>query len=645
MNFFKSQDEARRNTGRLILLFSLAVISLILLTNLLIMFVFGYFTLEQTGTFSTQLLLQQLDWRVFLIIAAAVAGVITLGSLYKIITLAGGGARVAELLDAKLVVHGSNDFNEQRLLNVVEEMAIASGTPVPPVYLLEEDGINAFAAGYKPGDAVIGITRGAIEKLDREQLQGVIAHEFSHILNGDMKLNIRLIGLLHGILLIGIVGYYILHSTSHSRRSRDSGGAAILGLGLVAIGYAGTFFGNLIKAAVSRQREILADASAVQFTRNPDGIAGALKRIGGDAAGSIIENPSGVQISHALFSQGIKTWLNSLFATHPPLEKRILNIEPNWDGEFDYSSRVTTAEASETEAEAEVEAPQNRQQLVTMAAIAAAMTNGTVVEQTAQPTASHLAYAHQLIHSLPAAFTVAVGDPFAARAVVYYLILDQATDMRDAQLQQLRSTADTGVYEETVKLVRAGHELRREHRLAIVDLALASLHQLSDRQYALFRQNLNALIAIDSKITLFEWSISKTVFHHLDPVFDKRPGTTPQNLRLHQVRKACAMLLSVLVYSGKQRGISDHEAFLRASAELDAAELELLPKNSIKLSGLDRALDQLVRLKPLEKPRLLKACAVAITADQYIAVQEVELYRAIAAIIDCPMPPLVVSPH
>jgi len=203
MNFFKSQDEARRNTGRLVALFSLAVISLIIMTNLLVMFVFGYFRIEQAGSINTDQMLQHFDWQLFLVVSAAVAGVIALGSLYKILALAGGGARVAEMLGAELVVYGSNDFNKQRLLNVVEEMAIASGTPVPPVYLLDEDGINAFAAGYKPGDAVIGVTRGAIEKLSREQLQGVIAHEFSHILNGDMKLNIRLIGLLHGILLIG----------------------------------------------------------------------------------------------------------------------------------------------------------------------------------------------------------------------------------------------------------------------------------------------------------------------------------------------------------------------------------------------------------------------------------------------------------
>ena len=639
MNFFKSQDEARRNTGRLVILFSLAVISLIVMTNLLVMFVFGYIRLEQNGGMSTEELISSIDWQVFTVIGVAVTAVIAAGSLYKILALAGGGARVAEMLEAELVVSGTNDFRKQRLLNVVEEMAIASGTPVPPVYLLDEEGINAFAAGYKPGDAVIGVTRGAIEKLSREQLQGVIAHEFSHILNGDMKLNIRLIGLLHGILLIGMIGYYILRSMSHTRRSKGGGGAVFLGMGLVVVGYAGTFFGNLIKAAVSRQREFLADASAVQFTRNPDGIAGALKRIGGDATGSTIENPSGVQISHALFSQGIKTWLGNLYATHPPLEKRIYSIVPHWDGEFDYSLPADAHRISDQDTAAQPSPEPQR--TMTMAAVAAAMTSGAIIDQTGQPSPSHLQYAHELINHLPPEFASAVKDPYAARAVVYYLVLDKNKAVHNEQLEHLKASADAGVYEETLKLLRAGYELKKEYRLPIVDLALSSLRQLSVNQYRLFRDNLNTLIEIDNKVSLFEWSIRKIVFHYLDPVFIKRPGTSHQNLKLTQTQDACALLLSVLVYSGRQQGISNQEVFDRAAAQLGGLSISLLDKNEVRLDKLNSSLDRLAQLKPLEKPRLLKACALCITADQQITPNEVEIYRAISAIIDCPVPPLV----
>src|SRR3990167_8556858 len=290
MNFFESQDRAHKNTVLLVVLFVLAVIALIIMTNLLLMVVFGYINSEQVRDGGT--LIRQMDWQTFVAVGAGVGVVVFAGSLYKIIALSAGGRVVAESLDGQLIPRNTQDLNQRKLLNVVEEMAIASGTPAPPVYLLaNERGINAFAAGLSPRDAVIGVTQGAIERLSREQLQGVIAHEFSHIFNGDMRLNIRLMGALNGILILGIVGYYLMYSASFSgrRRGNDNSGAAIMALavGLMVIGFAGTFFGGLIKAAVSRQREYLADASAVQFTRNPMGIAGALKKIGGLKSGSI----------------------------------------------------------------------------------------------------------------------------------------------------------------------------------------------------------------------------------------------------------------------------------------------------------------------------------------------------------------------
>ena len=261
---------------------------------------------------------------------------ITVGSLYKMAQLAGGGTVVAERLGGRRVYPNTTDPVERRLLNVVEEMALASGVPVPPVFLLsEEQGINAFAAGYSPSDAVVGVTRGCAQQLTRDQLQGVVAHEFSHILNGDMRLNMRLIGVLHGILLMGLVGRELLRLVGHSGggRSRRNDGAApllLIGLAFMVIGFLGLFIGNLIKAAASRQREFLADASAVQFTRNPEGIAGALKRIGAAVFGSKLASPRAAEASHMYFAEGIST----LFASHPPLHERISRIDPQWDGKF-----------------------------------------------------------------------------------------------------------------------------------------------------------------------------------------------------------------------------------------------------------------------------------------------------------------------
>jgi len=635
MNFFQSQDKARSNTGKLVLFFVLAIISLIALTNLLVLVAFGYLNAENLSE-TTPI---NFNWEIFWLISAVVIAVITFGSLYKIMALSGGGARVAEMMDAALVVDGSGDINKQKILNVVEEMAIASGMPVPPVYLIEEDAINAFAAGYSPSDAVIGVTRGTIEKLSRDELQGVIAHEFSHIFNGDMRLNIRLIGILNGIMILGFIGYFILRSSSRSRSSKNGGGIVFLGIGLMVIGFAGTFFGNLIKAAVSRQREYLADASAVQFTRNPNGIAGALKRIGGDATGSILENPNSSEISHALFSQGVTSYLSGLFATHPPLEKRIKAIQPNWDGQFEYEniSDETTPVDDDLD-----KRPSKKDTVATIAAVAAALETTTIINNVGQVTQSQLDHAHELLLTLPETFKQAVREPFAARAIIYYLVLDKETSQRDEQLQYLQAEADTGVYAEIIKLVETSANLKPEHRLPLVDMALSTLRQLSAQQYQLFSKNLKALVAMDSKISLLEWSIKKIVFHHLDAVFNKRSPKKRKYVTLRQSKEACAVLLSLLVYAGKQDNMAAKMTFNLSRQELGELDIQLLDKDNLSLDKLNTALDKLTRLKPLMKPQLLRACVICITADKTISPTETVLFRAIADTLDCPLPPLLV---
>jgi Zn-dependent protease with chaperone function len=336
-DFFERQDIARRNTTRLVILFALAVLTLIVSIDLLLAGVLGYLGRNpDTGAINWALAADPQVLSLSIIGTLLVAGG---GSLFKIAQLRGGGQVVAEQLGGRLLNPDSTVPSEQQLLNVVQEMALASGAPTPPVYLMDnEAGINAFAAGFTPSDAVIGVTRGAAEAFTRDELQGVIAHEFSHILNGDMRLNIRLIGLLHGILIIGMLGYFVLRMAAFSgvgrSRSRENSSPLpmlALGAGLMAVGFFGMLFGNLIKAAVSRQREFLADASAVQFTRNPGGIAGALRRIGGATTGSGIESPNAPEASHMFF--GLATsGFSGLFATHPPLAERIRRIDPSWDG-------------------------------------------------------------------------------------------------------------------------------------------------------------------------------------------------------------------------------------------------------------------------------------------------------------------------
>ena len=650
MNFFESQDRVRKNTFQLVFLFTLAVVTLVIMTNLLVMVVFGYIDSEQMQDGGT--LLQQMDWQTFAAVSAGVGVVVLVGSLYKIMALSAGGKVVAEALGGQLIPQNTEDLNQRKLLNVVEEMAIASGTPAPPVYLLaDEPGINAFAAGFSPRDAVIGVTQGTIDHLSRDQLQGVIAHEFSHIFNGDMRLNIRLMGVLNGILVIGIIGYYILYSTSFSRRGRGSdkgaGGIMALAIGLMVIGFAGTFFGGLIKAAVSRQREYLADASAVQFTRNPDGIAGALKRIGGLEFGSKVENPGAPEVSHAFFAQGISGFMQSLSATHPPLAKRILRIDPHWDGKFDSSDKTDLPregglghekEAGKKETMTREELAKKVATVVTGAAMADV---ANAIDQIGNPKQETINYARSLISELPMVIKESAREPYGARAVIYSLVLDPGREVRGRQLKHLQEYADPDVFVLTHKLIPEMDGLDTKYRLPLIDIVIPALKQLSISQYKSFRENLNALIEMDSRVDLLEWSLQKILFNHLDGQFFKLAHTKTRYSHPGQLKKEIALILSVMAYAGHQDQNDIEEAFSAATKTLEFSGLQLVAKNEISLSSLDRSLQKLTKLKPLAKPQLLKACAASVVHDQKISPVEVELLRAFSDVIDCPMPPII----
>jgi Zn-dependent protease with chaperone function len=642
MNFFESQDRVRKNTVQLVLLFILAVVTLVIMTNLLVMMVFGYINSEQLQGGSS--FIELMDWQTFAAVSVGVGVVVLVGSLYKIMTLSAGGKAVAESLGGQLIPQNTQDLNQRKLLNVVEEMAIASGTPAPPVYLLTEDpGINAFAAGFSPRDAVIGVTQGTIDHLSRDQLQGVIAHEFSHIFNGDMRLNIRLMGMLHGILVIGIIGYYILYSTSYSRRGRGSdkgaGGILALAIGLMVIGFAGTFFGGLIKAAVSRQREYLADASAVQFTRNPDGIAGALKRIGGLEFGSIVENPGAPEVSHAFFAQGLTGFMQSLSATHPPLTKRILRIDPHWDGKFDSFDKT---ELSQEEEGAGKKETMTREALAKkVAAVVTGAAVMTAIDQIGNPKQETIDYAHSLIAGLPTIIIESAHEPFGARAVIYSLLLDEGNAVRAKQLQYLRDHADADVYAVMRTLIPEIAELDRQYHLPVIDIAIPALKQLSLSQYQTFRDNLIALVEMDGRVDLFEWSLQKILLNHLDGQFFKLAPVKARYSHVGQVRNEIGLVLSVIAYAGHQDQSDAEKAFSAAVATLALSELKILAKNEISLSGLDLTLKKMAKLKPLVKLEILKACAVSVAHDQQVLPAEVEILRAFSDVLDCPMPPVI----
>ena len=640
-DFFERQDVARRNTTRLVILFVLAVLALIVSIDLLLAATMGYLGRNpETGA---------VDWTLAAdprVLSLAVVGTLIVaggGTLFKIAQLRGGGQVVAEQLGGRLLNPDSAVPSEQQLLNVVQEMAIASGAPTPPVYLLDhEAGINAFAAGFTPSDAVIGVTRGAVEGMTRDELQGVIAHEFSHILNGDMRLNIRLIGLLHGILIIGILGYFVLRMAAFSgagRRSSRQEGSPLplmaLGAGLMAVGLFGTLFGNLIKAAVSRQREFLADAAAVQFTRQPAGIAGALKRIGGVTAGSGIQSPNAPEASHMFFGRATGG-LSGLFSTHPPLAERIRRIDPSWDGTLPegppaQSARHSVAGAAAFAGDA-------------VSAGSTASAGVPTVDQVGQPAGeAHLQYAARLVKSLPAQLVSAAHEPYGARALVYALLLNHKAAPRQRQFAHLKEAADPGVYEETLRLMPLVEQLDMRARLPLLDISLPALRSLVPAQYDLFKQNVAVLVQADNEIDMFEWSLHRILLHELEAHFVKRSPPRVRYRTLASVRAHSELLLSVLAYAGHRDLESARHGFEQAKRILGLPDVYLRPVDDLKFTALDAALAALEETAPKVKRQLLRAAVTCIAADRTVTATEAELLRAMSASLGCPMPPFIQS--
>ena len=642
MDFFSAQDDARRRTRWLIFLFILAILTLVVVTNLFIMLFAEYSTDYYVQGHTPTTFWEQFNWQRFAGIGFGVTSVILMGSFIRTLSLRGGGKTVAEMLGGRLVSGNPRNPLERRLLNIVEEIAIASGTPVPQVYVMErEEGINAFAAGYSTGDAVVAVTRGTLEKLNRAELQGVVAHEFSHIVNGDMRLNIRLIGILFGILMVALVGRLLFRwgALAGSRSNRDSGGGVpllVLGIGLLILGYVGVFFGNLIKASVSRQREYLADASAVQFTREPSGIAGALKKIGGDMQGSLITHPDAEELSHAYFSEGVHHMFSSLFATHPPLEQRIRRIEPSWDGQFIVPRPVSAVEVDKEEEK--LHPGISPEGMMTGAVILTSVLDN--IEKGSTPETAHLEEAERLLDAVPDELREAAREPYGARALVYALVLDSDHEMLKKQMWHLQDHADTGVAMLTEKYMGTVKRLASRLHLTLVDLAMPALRQLSAQQYRLFRDNLNTLIEMDGEISPFEWSLQKIVLHNLDMEFQHKIPPLGRYGSLTRLRREIGIMLSFLAHNTHDSQMQRLHAFQAGTRELGMEELQLIREKELDLEKVDRALDRLAQLKPLLKPRLLKACAACVAADGRITPTEMELLRAFSSLLDCPLQPL-----
>ncbi len=642
MDFFGQQEQARRRTAMLVLLFSAAVVVIVLAVYgaVAIGLYLGQFFQGRSPLFTLHSLW---DPDLFAWTTGLTALIIAGGSLYRSWQLRqGGGAAVAEMLGGERVPPNTDDPLLRRLLNVSEEMAIASGLPAPPVYLLQQSGINAFAAGFSPRDAVIAVTRGAVELLNRDELQGVIAHEFSHILNGDTRLKMRLMGLLFGITLISDAGILMMtsrRSTAYASSGRERGvhpALLVLGFLVFLVGTLGAVFADLIKRAVSRQREFLADAAAVQFTRNPSGIANALKVIGGYREGSRIRHAAADQASHFFFGNALKSWRRiDWWATHPPLEERIRRLDPSFRGSMPSISPAARSAQNYAEAASAMAAAQAIP--AEHATSRPQVSLERLMQDIGQPGPEHLHQARRLLRRIPDSLKALAHDPYAARAMVYAMLLHREAAIRSAQMQALEKVAEANVLAEMLHLQGEIRALDAELRLPLLELLLPALKSLSKPQYVRFRRAVNAVIRADGRVSVFEYMLHRMLLRHLKPAFAKPSSPTIRYRSLPALKQECETVLCCLLAYGAHR--EPARVFERACAMLEL-EADVPASFECRLGRLDAALRKLEQASEDIRRRLLKAAVYCVLADGRLAIEELELVRAIADALDAPMPPL-----
>ncbi len=657
MDFFAQQAKVRRSSRTLVLLFALAVLAIVVAVDLICAFVL------RVGLRPGPLLG----------ISVAVVVLIGLCSLYRVASLAGGGAAVARSMNAIEVPGDTTDPQWQRLRNVIEEVAIASGVPVPDIYVMQDEpAINAFAAGYTPNDAAVCVTQGCLDKLNRDELQGVIAHEFSHVLNGDMRLNVRLIGLLFGIMAIGVIGRFLLWGGyfGGGRRRRDgdnNGNLALAGVALLLVGAIGLFFGRLIQAAVARTRESLADASAVQFTRQTSGIAGALKKIAALTEGSALQAPRRDEVRHMLFGDAEQ---RSWFATHPPILERIRALEPGFDpSELDAINRQWLADGGDPDSisphpaspdwaraahafaaadgDADVSGPLPGFPPAAADGAAPALpaqdavrtvTAARVLAQVGSPGRADHREAARLHARIPPAAAAAARDPRGAIAVLLALAISEHPDLKEQQMQIVSRAFDAASADATQRLAAGLVDLHPMLRLPLAQLAFPALKRRPRPEIDRFVGTLDALIHADGRVDLDEFCLAKLVQSQvvaaLDPSAHFRPGTR----KLGDVREELRDLAALLAHFGND----DEE---RARRAFQAAMQEALPGTAVMYAlpddwqaALDRALDALAHLTSEGKQLTVRALTRAIAEDGKVTAAESEMLRVVCAELGCPLP-------
>ena len=644
MNFFAAQDQARRSSRRLVIVYILATIAIVLGVTTIAGFALFSFSQSGYGYTPGQFIREQ---TLLLLGIAILTTLFIIGSsLYKTSRLSAGGGRVAVDMGGTLVPTDVQDPLRRRLRNVVEEMAIASGVPVPEIYVMEEEsGINAFAAGFSPSDAAIAVTRGTLELLDRNELQGVIAHEFSHILNGDMKLNIRLMGVLFGIMVLGLIGRMVVRGGFHSsmissRRNRSSPAILVIGIGLVILGGIGVFFARMIKASVSRQREYLADASAVQFTRQSEGIANALKKIGGYSEGSKISAADPEEVSHMLFGSGAS--LMGMFATHPPLVDRIQALDPSFkEGDFPRvdprQRRVGTSGDSQHAAFA-------GDITTVLASGGTKVLAESIADTVGHPEQEHVEFARQLRRSMPAELYDAAHSSQLAFLLALALVLDQSKKIIDRQFSLLQEQLGTERTTIVRRYYEALSETDGEYRLPLLEIAFPALKIRPMPELAYLVELTNRLIEVDGDIDLYEFCFYRIMVSNLAQAIDPTGKREVKHGRRRDLQAAATDLLRVLAdygHDSDEKSAAAFDAGIRALGSW-AHDAEYASDREFGVAKLNNSLDVLLGLNSKGQESLLRAVSATAAHDGKLSVAEAELIRVVCATLNYPLPPILV---
>jgi Zn-dependent protease with chaperone function len=626
MNFFERQRRVRTLSRRLVLLFALAVLGIVIVVDAAVIVGFGLhdMPIEQLLT-------------VIAVVSALTMVMIGAASLIRMALLRnGGGGRVAQQLGGVYVPEDTTDPSLRRLRNVVEELAIASAVPVPEVYVLErEAGINAFAAGWSPADAAIAVTRGALDRLNRDELQGVIGHEFSHVVNGDMRLNLRLMGVLFGILVLAVVGRLMVQGGRTDRR--NAAPIALVGFAALVAGYVGVFFGRLIKAAVSRQREYLADAAAVQYTRQTTGITGALKKIAGLPGGSRLANAKVEDVSHMLFGDGMK--LASWFATHPPLPERIKVLDPTFDPqELTALAQRWRAEPPsglvEDQALGLGSAPAGRQTAPTQVRVEP----DQVVASVATPEADSYRRATAILDRIPEPLLTRARHPDTVVPLVFGLLLAGDPETRDEQYATLAVRHGGPLADTAWSDAEALARLHPALRLPLVQVGFSALRRRSQPELELILGTVWDLVQVDGQLSVFEYCLSRLLHQQLYEVMNHAAPTPGRRQSLATSRASVVALLSTLAQVGQTDPQRVEDSY-RAGATMLLAEP--IPGYAPRgLVALDRVWPELDGLAAADKQRLVASLVTVISHDGVMTVEEVELLRTVCSLVHCPVPPL-----